>query len=116
MRAFDVRAGGALPVAGAVMLQASLYQFHDIADALLPRLWEAARRLLVIAEPVRNVSRSRFRAARWIARPRSALRHPGEPFRPHPQRMGGRRVLRQGSLTLSRITMVDGGSASRSTV
>jgi len=116
VRAFDVRAGGALPVAGAVMLQASLYQFHDIADALLPRLWEAARRLLVIAEPVRNVSRSRFRAARWIARPLSALRHPGEPFRPPPQRTGGRRVLRQGSLTLSRITMVDGGSASRSTV
>jgi len=41
VRAFDVRAGGALPVAGAVMLQASLYQFHDIADALLPRLLEA---------------------------------------------------------------------------
>jgi len=68
VRAFDVRAGGALPVAGAVMLQASLYQFHDIADALLPRLWEAARRLLVVAEPVRNASRSRVRAARWIAR------------------------------------------------
>ncbi len=54
--------------AGAAIMQASLYQFHDIADALLPRLWEAARRLLVIAEPVRNVSRSRVRAARWIAR------------------------------------------------
>jgi hypothetical protein len=69
VRAFDVRAGGALPVAGAVIMQASLYQFHYIADALLPRLWEAARRLLlVVAEPVRNVSRSRVRAARWIAR------------------------------------------------
>jgi len=68
VRAFDVRAGGALPVAGAAIMQASLYQFHDIADALLPRLWEAARRLLVVAEPVRNASRSRVRAARWIAR------------------------------------------------
>jgi len=68
VRAFDVRAGGALPRAGAVIMQASLYQFHDIADALLPRLWEAARRLLLIAEPVRNVSQSRFAAARWIAR------------------------------------------------
>jgi trans-aconitate methyltransferase len=67
-RDFDVRAAGALPMAGAVIMQASLYQFHDIADALLPRLWEAARRLLVIAEPVRNVSQSRFRAARWVAR------------------------------------------------
>src|SRR2546428_11171198 len=37
VRAFDVRAGGALPMAGAVIMQASLYQFHDIADALLPR-------------------------------------------------------------------------------
>jgi len=101
VRAFDVRAGGALPVAGAAIMQASLYRFHDIADALLPRPWEAARRLLVIAEPVRNVSRSRVRAARWIARiltrtdarvphlplyrgdaarPRSALRHPVRRF------------------------------------
>ena len=55
-------------MAGAVITQASLYQFHDIADALLPCLREAARRLLVFAEPVRNVSPSRFRAARWVAR------------------------------------------------
>jgi len=38
VRAFDVRAGGALPMAGAAIMQASLYRFHDIADALLPRL------------------------------------------------------------------------------
>ena len=68
VRAFDVRAGGALPAAGTVIMQASLYQFHDIADTLLPRLWAAARRLLVIAEPVRNLSQSRFGAARWAAR------------------------------------------------
>ena len=68
VRAFDVRAGGALPAAGTVIMQASLYQFHDIADTLLPRLWAAARRLLVIAEPVRNLSQSRFAVARWAAR------------------------------------------------
>lgn len=68
VRAFDVRAGGALPAAGTVIMQASLYQFHDLADTLLPRLWAAARRLLVIAEPVRNLSQSRFGIARWAAR------------------------------------------------
>ncbi len=68
VRAFDVRAGGTLPAAGTVIMQASLYQFHDIADTLLPRLWAAARRLLVIAEPVRNLSQSRFGVARWAAR------------------------------------------------
>lgn len=68
VRAFDVRAGGALPAAGTVIMQASLYQFHDIANTLLPRLWAAARRLLLIAEPVRNLSQSRFAVARWAAR------------------------------------------------
>jgi len=68
VRAFDVRAGGVLPTAAAVIMQASLYQFHDIADILLPRLWAAARRLLLIAEPVRNVSQSRSAVARWLAR------------------------------------------------
>ena len=68
VRAFDVRAGGELPTADTVIMQASLYQFHDIADTLLPRLWAAARRLLVIAEPVRNLSQSRYGAAHWAAR------------------------------------------------
>ncbi|MBI2560880.1 MAG: class I SAM-dependent methyltransferase [candidate division NC10 bacterium] len=68
VRAVDVRAGGALPAAATVIMQASLYQFHDIADTLLPRLWAAARRRLVIAEPVRNLSQSRFAVVRWAAR------------------------------------------------
>jgi SAM-dependent methyltransferase len=68
VRRFDVRAGGALPTADAVLMQASFYQFHDVADTLLPRLWAAAQRLLVVAEPVRNVSQSRSRLARWLAR------------------------------------------------
>ncbi len=68
VRPFDVRAGGALPTAGTVIMQASLYQFHDIADAVLSRLWTAARRRLVIAEPVRNLAQSRLGPARWLAR------------------------------------------------
>lgn len=68
VRAFDVRDGLELPGAETVIIQASLYQFHDLADTLLPRLWAAARRLLVIAEPVRNLAHSRYSLARWIAR------------------------------------------------
>ena len=68
VRAFDLRAGGALPAAGTVIMQASLYQFHDIADTLLPRLWAAARRRLVIAEPLRNLAQSRVGAVRWLGR------------------------------------------------
>jgi len=68
VHAFDVRAGGELPRAETVIMQASLYQFHDVAESLLPHLWAAARRLLVIAEPVRNLSHSRNVLARWLAR------------------------------------------------
>ena len=67
VRAFDVRAGGTLPAAGTVIMQASLYQFHDLADGLLPRLWAAARRRLVLAEPVRNLAGSRSGLARRAA-------------------------------------------------
>ncbi len=68
VRAFDVRDGLELPGADTVIIQASLYQFHDIADTLLSRLWAAARRLLVISEPVRNLAHSRYGLASWLAR------------------------------------------------
>jgi hypothetical protein len=51
-----------------VIMQASLYQFHDLATTLLPRLWGAARRRLVVAEPMRNLAQSRSRLARAAAR------------------------------------------------
>jgi len=67
VRPFDVRSGAALPGAEVVIMQASLYQFHDLADTLLPRLWRAAGRLLLIAEPVRNLSQSRSGVLRRAA-------------------------------------------------
>ncbi len=67
VRAFDVRAGGALSAADTVIMQGSLYQFHDVAETLLPRLWAAARRRLVLAEPVKNLTQSRLGPARWLA-------------------------------------------------
>jgi trans-aconitate methyltransferase len=68
VRAFDVRAGHTLPIVDTVVMQASLYQFHDIAETLLARLWGAARRRLIVAEPVRNLAQSRHAAVRWTAR------------------------------------------------
>lgn len=68
VRAFDVRAATELPATEAVIMQASLYQFHDVAEILLPRLWGATRRLLVMAEPVRNLAQSRHTLTRWAAR------------------------------------------------
>src|SRR5207245_11676790 len=81
--------------AGAAIMQASLYQFHDIADALLPRLCEAARPLPVLAEPVRNVSRSRAPSALWIVRLLTRTGGRVVPFRytPAPRRDLGRRSL-----------------------
>src|SRR5213596_334212 len=38
------------------------------SDVCSSDLWAAARRLLLIAEPVRNVSQSRSAVARWLAR------------------------------------------------
>src|SRR2546427_6744636 len=41
---------------------------------LFRSLYAAARRLLVIAEPVRNLSQSRRRSVRWLARDRKSTR------------------------------------------
>ena len=64
----DVRALSAFPPASVVIMQASLYQFHTIAEALVRRLWAAAKRQLVIAEPVRNLSSSTNPIVRSIGR------------------------------------------------
>src|SRR2546426_10704139 len=50
------------------------------------------------------------------ARALSALQDPGEPSRPHPERARDRRLLTQGSFTLTWTVMLDGGSESRSAV
>src|SRR5207245_1435269 len=91
--------------AGAAIMQASLYQFHDIADALLPRMWEAARSLLVIAEPVRNVSRRRVLEARLSAPTRMR------------RRVLGKRARSTGSpltLSVTRVLASSRASATRS--
>ena len=49
-----------LPPADCVVLQASLYQFHAEAVPLLRRLRAAARRRVVVSEPVSNFAQSRL--------------------------------------------------------
>ena len=114
VRPFDVRASTELPPAETVIMQASLYQFHDVAETLLPRLWATARRLLVIAEPVRNLAQSRNGGG--AARPVRSLSHPGEPARADAPRPRAGRRLAQGSFTRSSTVRVEGGAASRATV
>ena len=67
VREIDVRTATDLPRAEVVIMQASLYQFHDIATTLLPRLWSAATRVLLIAEPVRNLAQSESGLMRRLA-------------------------------------------------
>ncbi len=58
VEAVDIRTTRVMPTAEVVIMQASLYQFHSIAESLLNSLWNAAERQLIIAEPVRNLSGS----------------------------------------------------------
>jgi len=50
-----------LPVADVVVMQASLYQFLPDAETMLRRMRAAARRSVIVAEPVRNLASSRLR-------------------------------------------------------
>jgi hypothetical protein len=58
VEAVDVRTIRVVPKADVVVMQASLYQFHLMAESLLNSLWDATERQLIIAEPVRNLSGS----------------------------------------------------------
>jgi len=77
----DLRAAAELPRAEIVIMQASLYQFHDLAETLLPRLWNAAERQLLVAEPVRNLSSSGNPVMRWAGQLMSRTDEGPHPFR-----------------------------------
>ncbi len=67
VRQCDVRATTEFPAATVVVMQASLYQFHDVAGDVLRRLWRAARCMLVVTEPVSNFSQSTSGLLRRLA-------------------------------------------------
>jgi hypothetical protein len=57
-----------LPPASIVVMQASLYQFLPDAAGIVSRMFAAAQKQVVIAEPVRNLSSSRFALLAALAR------------------------------------------------
>jgi hypothetical protein len=56
-----------VPAADYVVIQASLYQFMPDERALIDKLLRSARRMLLVAEPIRNLSSSGPRVLRWLA-------------------------------------------------
>jgi trans-aconitate methyltransferase len=67
-RVWDLRENNQLPSADYVLMQASLYHFLPDTRPIIDRMLEAARRQVIIAEPIRNLSSSSFAVVRSIAR------------------------------------------------
>ncbi len=57
---WDLRGDVPLPPADSVVMQASLYHFLPDPLPILGRMLEAARKQVIVAEPVRNLSSSRL--------------------------------------------------------
>lgn len=55
---WDLRSNGSLPSADYVIMQASLYHFLPEASPIVNRMLEAARKQVIIAEPIRNLTTS----------------------------------------------------------
>lgn len=58
---WDLHADRPLPSADSVVMQASLYQFLPDPAPVVRRMLQAAQERVIIAEPIRNLSDSRFR-------------------------------------------------------
>ena len=61
-----------IPCADYVVICSSLYHFTDRADGIVTRLRRAARRAVIVSEPVRNLSQLPA-----VGRLAAALTHPG---------------------------------------
>jgi SAM-dependent methyltransferase len=64
----DLAATSTLPEADYVVMQASLYHFLPDPSAIVDRMMAAARRQVLIAEPIRNLSDSSIRVVALAAR------------------------------------------------
>jgi SAM-dependent methyltransferase len=64
----DLRHREPFPPADYVVMQASLYHFLPDARGVVDRMFKAARRQVIIAEPVRNLAASGWRWLAWLAR------------------------------------------------
>ncbi len=77
----DLREDAPLPPADCVVMQASLYHFLPDPLPVLGRMMEAARKRVVIAEPIRNLSCSRLPLLGTLARLLTDPGVGGQPYR-----------------------------------
>ena len=67
-RVWDLRTEEALPSADFVVMQASLYHFLPDASPVVDRMLDAARKRVIIAEPIRNLTSSDSRLLSLLGR------------------------------------------------
>jgi len=67
-QAWDLRSEKPLPRADYVIMQASLYHFLPDASPVVNRMLEAARKRVIIAEPIRNLTTSNSPVLAWLGR------------------------------------------------
>ncbi len=79
-RVWDLRSDAPLPAADYVIMQGALYDFLPDALPIVDRMFEAAQKKVIIAEPIRNLASSKFPLLRWLAR---HLTDPGSGAQPH---------------------------------
>jgi trans-aconitate methyltransferase len=79
-RVWDLRKDVPLPAADYVIMQGALYDFLPDALPVVERMFAAAQKQVIIAEPIRNLASSKFTWLRWIAR---HLTDPGSGAQPH---------------------------------
>lgn len=65
---WDLRSDRPLPPAEYVVMQASLYHFLPNAGGVLSRMLNAARKAVIIAEPIRNLTSSRWPILAYLSR------------------------------------------------
>jgi SAM-dependent methyltransferase len=65
---WDLKENRPLPEAEYVVMQASLYHFLPDPSGVIERIIAAAEKQVLIAEPIRNVTDSRFRSLASVAR------------------------------------------------
>jgi SAM-dependent methyltransferase len=65
---WDLRSEAPLPAADYVVMQASLYHFLPDASPVVDRMLQAARKRVIIAEPIRNLASSNSRVLAWLGR------------------------------------------------
>ena len=78
-RIWDLRSEDPLPPADYVIMQASLYHFLPDASEVLNRMLQAARRQVIIAEPIRNLTTS---SSGLLSRLGKLLTNPGSGAQP----------------------------------